>query len=104
MSTTIIPSHYDVQVAFPSGETVTINLFQMGMMASAVKFRADHGVWPPSVGKLRLTRASICERFYIDPRYAKTYAMLAETLSECHAGMMAERQAVIENVEEIRGV
>jgi hypothetical protein len=95
---TIIPSHFDVTVAFPDGSTAKINLFQMGVMASAVKFRADHGVWPPSVGKLRLTRASICERFFIDPRYAKTYSMLAETLAECHASMMAEREAALAEV------
>lgn len=101
MSTTVIPKNFEVTVAFPSGETATINLFQMGMMASAVKFRADYGMWPPSVGKLRLTKAQICERFFIDPQYAKTYAMLAETLTECHAGMMAERQAVLENLAEL---
>lgn len=90
MTTAIRPADYDVEVQFPDGTTRKLNLFQMNMMASAVKFRAETGMWPPSVGKLRLTRAIICERFCIDPQYARTYAELAETLKECHDGMMAE--------------
>ncbi len=89
----MIPKHYDVTVQFPDGSTGNINLFQMGMMAKAVKFRAEHGQWPPSVAKLRLTRAKIAERFYIAPEWARTYAELAETLAECHADMMAELSA-----------
>lgn len=95
----VIPSDYDVSVQFPDGTVRKINLFQMGMMAKAVKFRADHGVWPPSVNKLRLTKATICERFCIAPEWAKNYKMLAETLEECHAHMMAERAQALKALE-----
>lgn len=91
----IVPKDFDVTVQFPDGSTGKLNLFQMGTMAQMVRFRADHGVWHPSVAKLRLTRASIAERFYIAPEWAKTYSMLADTLAECHESMMAEYRAAV---------
>lgn len=90
MSDAIVPSNYNVQVDMGGGEIVTINLFQMRMMALAVTFRADIGVWPPSVNKLGLTRQSICERFHIDPAFATTYKQLGETLTEVHADLFAQ--------------
>lgn len=45
MTTAIRPADYDVEVQFPDGTTRKLNLFQMNMMASAVKFRAETGMW-----------------------------------------------------------
>lgn len=89
----LVPSDYDVMVAFPDGSARKLNLFQMGLMAKAVRMRAETGVWPPSVNKLRLTKAQICEQFCIDPAWARTYSMLADTLEECHADLMSEFRA-----------
>lgn len=89
----IVPKDWNVTVGFPDGTTGQINLFQMRMMVIAVRFRAEHGMWTPDVAKLRLTKKKVCDMFYINPAYAKTYEQLAETLDECCESMMDELRA-----------
>jgi hypothetical protein len=55
----------DLDVTFPSGETRTVNMIVLLVETQNAEFKAKHGMFLPSVGKLHPTVKALREEYEI---------------------------------------
>jgi hypothetical protein len=56
----------DLDVTFPSGETRTVNMIVLLVETQNAEFKRDHGMFLPSVGKLRPTVKALVDKYELD--------------------------------------
>jgi hypothetical protein len=56
----------DLEVAFPSGETRTVNMIRLLVQTQNAEFKRDHGVFLPGVAKLHPTVKDLVETYELD--------------------------------------
>jgi hypothetical protein len=77
----------DLDVTFPSGETRTVNMIVLLVETQNAEFKAKHGMFLPSVGKLRPTVKALREKYELDYFFdgpVRTWADCAAVMRHIH--------------------
>jgi hypothetical protein len=77
----------DLDVTFPSGETRTVNMIVLLAETQNAEFKAKHGMFLPSVGKLRPTVKALREKYELDYFFdgpVRTWADCAAVMRHIH--------------------
>jgi len=77
----------DLDVTFPSGETRTVNMIVLLVETQNAEFKRDHGMFLPSVGKLRPTVKALDAKYELSWFYdapVRTWADCAAVMRHIH--------------------
>jgi hypothetical protein len=77
----------DLDVTFPSGETRTVNMIVLLVETQNAEFKAAHGMFLPSVGKLRPTVKALVEKYELDWFASEVFPRGVRTWDECAQAM-----------------
>jgi hypothetical protein len=77
----------DLPVTFPSGETRTVNMIVLLAETLNAEFKAKHGMFLPSVGKLKPTVKALVEKYELDWFASEVFPNGVHTWEQCAQAM-----------------
>lgn len=89
----------DLEVTFPSGTTKTVNMIVLLVQTQNAEFKRDHGMFLPSVGKLRPTVKYLRETYELDYFFDAP----VRTWEDCAAVMRHFYNVCGNHIKEFRG-
>jgi hypothetical protein len=93
----------DLDVTFPSGEKRTVNMIILLVETQNAEFKRDHGMFLPSVGKLRPTVKALVEKYELDWFASEVYPNGVRTWEECAAAMRHIHTLFGDHIKATRG-